>query len=115
MAELEDKRKSKDPIAEKYSAIGWGVFLILVGAVMVLPHALVPEGFLWIAGGVIMIAYRTALVARGVEASVGFVVAGVVLIAIGLSEIIDIDIDLLPVILIVAGVLLLSKAVKSGD
>ena len=113
MTEIDNDRKEKDPIEQKYSTLGWGVFAILVGIVMILPHALVPEGFLWIAAGTIMIVYRTAVVSRGVEASFGFVVAGVVLITIGAAEFIDMNVDLFPILLIVGGALLLGKAMNT--
>lgn len=102
--------EDKDPIAQKYSHIGWGIFLILAGAVMILPHALVPEGFLWIAAGTILIVYRSAVTQRGGEASFGLLVAGVFFVGIGLSELIDFDIDIIPILLIIGGALLLSKA-----
>lgn len=113
MADIEDKRNDKDPVEQKFSSIGWGIFAILVGVVMILPHALVPEGFLWVAAGAIMIIYRAAVVSRGIDASFGLVIVGGVLIVIGISDFIDMNIDLLPVLLIVGGVLLLGKAMNS--
>ena len=43
MVESDDRSSGKNPIAQRYSTMGWAIFLILVGLVMILPHALVPE------------------------------------------------------------------------
>jgi hypothetical protein len=115
MSSIEDKRPPKDPVAQRYSTIGWAIFLILAGAVMLLPHALVPEGFLWIAAGVILIAYRGAVAARGIASSFGLVIAGVAFIVIGASDFINFNIDIFPVVLIVCGVVLLGKAMSAKD
>ncbi len=109
-------RKHRDPIEKRYSNIGWAIFLILAGAVMLLPHILVPEGFLWIAAGVIMLGYRSAVAAKGIEAPMALVFAGIAFVAIGLSEFIDFDVDIFPILLIVGGVVLLGRAMSSkGD
>ena len=108
-------RKRRDPVEKRYSDIGWAIFLILAGAVMLLPHILVPEGFLWIAAGVIMLGYRSAVVAKGIEASVALVFAGIAFVVIGLSEFLDLDIDVFPLLLIVGGVVLLGRAMSSKN
>lgn len=109
-------RRHRDPIEKRYSNIGWAIFLILAGAVMLLPHILVPEGFLWIAAGVIMLGYRSAVAAKGIEAPMALVFAGIAFVAIGVSEFIDFDVDIFPILLIVGGVVLLGRAMSSkGD
>lgn len=109
------RRENRNPIEKRYSNIGWAIFLILAGAVMLLPHVLVPEGFLWIAAGVIMLGYRSAVVAKGVDAPMALVFAGVAFVAIGISEFVDFDVDIFPVLLIVGGVVLLGRAMSSRE
>lgn len=119
MSEVEQdgsKRKNRSAIEKRYSNIGWAIFLILAGSVMLLPHMLVPEGFLWIAAGVIMLAYRSAVAARGIEAPIALVFAGIAFVAIGISEFVDFDIDVFPLLLIIGGVVLLGRAMATrGD
>lgn len=116
MASIEDRRRKRDPVEKRYSDIGWAIFLILAGTVILLPHFLVPEGFLWIAAGVIMLGYRSAVAAKGIDAPVALVFAGIAFIAIGVSDFIDYDIDIFPLLLIIGGVVLLGRAMSSrGD
>lgn len=113
MGDVDKVKRRRDPVEKRYSDIGWAIFLILAGSVIMLPHALVPEGFLWIAAGVIMLGYRSAVVAKGIDASIALVFAGVAFVAIGISDFIDFDIDVFPLLLIVGGVVLLGRAMSS--
>lgn len=115
MGDVEKTRRPRSRIERRYSDIGWAIFLILTGTVILLPHALVPEGFLWIAAGIIMLAYRSAVVARGINASIALVFAGVAFVAIGISDFIDFDVDIFPLLLIIGGVVLLGRALSSGN
>lgn len=116
MSEIEKPRRKRDPVEKRYSDIGWAIFLILAGAVMLAPDFLVPEGFLWIAAGLIMLGYRSALATKGIDASIALVFAGAAFVAIGISEFINFDIELFPLLLIIGGVILLGRASASrGD
>ncbi len=118
MSEVEQsgsRRRGRSAIEKRYSNIGWAIFLILAGAVMLLPHVLVPEGFLWIAAGVIMLGYRSAVATRGIKAPTALVFAGIAFIAIGVSEFVDFNIDVVPLLLIIGGVVLLGRAMSSRE
>ena len=92
----EEKRK-----LEKLEKIGWGLFLIMLGAIWLFPDSVVPEGTFMFGVGVILLGLNLIKYAKGYRVTVFL---GIVALIAGLSSLLGRSVDIFPLILILWGV-----------
>ena len=91
-------------LAKRLDAIGFGLFLIMIGGLQIVPSGTIPENT-WIAGvGIIILgvcAFRSLFGLRVIGFSLFL---GILALAYGLSEIYALKLPIFPIILVVAGI-----------
>jgi hypothetical protein len=98
-------------VAHKLDAIGWGLFFIWVGVALIADLGWGP-GLLGV--GAITVSVQLARRYFGLEVEGLWVGVGLLLVLGGLWELLGLQASLVPIVLIVAGTLLLLSAVRRG-
>ncbi len=96
-------------LERRFEDFGWGVLLIAVGTIWLLPEKHVPHGSWLIAAGVIMLSLNAARFFNGLPTSGFSVVVGILALVAGLGDFFGIGVPLLPIALIVIGAYSLLK------
>ena len=100
---FEVKLKEKREL-EKLEKIGWGLFLIMLGAIWLFPDSIVPEGTFMFGIGIIMLGLNFAKYAKGFRVNGFTVFLGIVALLAGLSSLLGRPVDIFPLILILWGI-----------
>jgi len=103
----------REPTAreKRVEAATWGVFFVWIGICLLAP---LPWA-VWLLGvGVLMLGAQLARRLAGLQLEVFWVVAGAVLLLGGITEVapLGIDVKLIPLLCIIAGLLLLVRAIS---
>src|SRR6185436_9154883 len=81
-----DSALTKTALNKRLEESSWGFFLLMIGALLLLPIGLVPQGTWLIGAGLIMLVLNCVRYVNGISAS-GFTVAlGLVAIIVGLTS-----------------------------
>ena len=94
-------------IAERLDAIGWAFFFVWVGAALLLD---VGWGLGLLGIGIIALGEQAARRFNGLKVEGFWIVVGCLFLLGGLSEILDVELPLLPILLIGAGLVVLFSA-----
>ncbi|HET9223271.1 MAG TPA: hypothetical protein VFO07_12250 [Roseiflexaceae bacterium] len=95
--------ESKEALNKRLEAIGWGLFLIIIGALWVIPDARVPHGTWLIAAGVIMLGVNAVRYLNDIKMSWGSLILGLLAVIFGLGEFVGLDLPFVAILLIVFG------------
>ena len=98
-AKSEEKRE-----LEKLEKIGWGLFLVMLGAIWLFPDSVVPEGTFMFGVGIILLGLNFVKYSKGYRVNGFTVFLGVVALIAGLSSLLGRSVDIFPLILILWGV-----------
>lgn len=95
----------------------WGLFLIMIGGIWLVPGEQVPEGTWLIGTGLIMLGLNIARYGNGIKMSGFTVVLGTLALLSGVGDFLAIDLPLLAILLILLGSKLLLEPLleKKGD
>ena len=100
---FEVKSKEKKEL-EKLEKIGWGLFLIMIGAIWLFPDSIVPEGTFMFGVGIILLGINLTIYSKGYRVNSFTVFLGIVALLAGLSSLLGRSVDIFPLILILWGV-----------
>ncbi len=100
---FEVKLKGKREL-EKLEKIGWGLFLIMLGAIWLFPDSILPEGTFMFGVGVILLGLNFVKYSKGFRVNGFTVFLGIVALLAGLSSLLGRPVDIFPLILILWGV-----------
>ncbi|MHC4933615.1 MAG: hypothetical protein ACYTGV_15655 [Planctomycetota bacterium] len=90
-------------LGKRVDAVGWGLFLIMVGAILLVPREELPKG-IWIAGvGLILLGTNAARLLLGIRMNLFLVVLGVAALAAGASRFFDVKLPVIPILLVLLG------------
>lgn len=106
---IQDTQKAA--LNKRLESIGWGLFLIMIGGIWLVPDEQVPEGTWLIGAGLIMLGLNAARYLNGIRMSGFTIVLGILALASGLSDFAGIDLPLFPILLILIGASILLKPV----
>jgi hypothetical protein len=101
----------KTALNKRLESIGWGLFLIMIGGILLVPNEQIPEGAWLIGAGLIMLGINVARYLNGIRMSGFTIVLGILALASGLSDFAGIDLPLFPILLILIGASILLKPV----
>ena len=93
----------KQSLEKKIDAIGWALFLIMIGGLLLLPKGSVPEGT-WLVGTAVII-FASSIIRYFNELKIsGFwIVLGLIALGAGLSDILGVNIPVFPILIIIIG------------
>ncbi len=104
----------KERFNERLEQIGWGLFLIMIGGLALVPDQTVPEG-VWLVGtGLIMLGLNAARYLNDIKMSSFTLVLGTVALLVGFSDFVGIELPLFPIMLIIIGAGILVKPMLEG-
>jgi len=114
MAANNDKPKSnvdapKRALDKRLEALGWGLFLVMIGCLWLVPEGTVPEGTWLIGTGVIILGLMGVRYIYGIKISGFWLVLGIVALAFGISDVFGLNIPVFPILLIIFGVSIILK------
>jgi hypothetical protein len=100
---LTDQDTQKIHLNKRLEAIAWGLFLIMIGCLWLIPDEDVPEGTWLIGVGVIMLGLNLVRNLYGIKMSGFTIFLGVLALCIGLSNFFGADLPIFPVVIILWG------------
>ncbi|MBT4332640.1 MAG: hypothetical protein HOD64_05115 [Candidatus Cloacimonetes bacterium] len=100
---FEIKLKEKKEL-EKLEKIGWGLFLVMLGAIWLFPDSVVPEGTFMFGIGIILLGINLMKYSKGFRVNGFTIFLGIVALLAGLSSLLGRPVDIFPLILILWGI-----------
>lgn len=106
-------QKTQDPkkkaLDQRLDALGWGLFLIMIGGLWLAPEGMIPEGTWLIGTGVIILGLMLIRYVNGIDVNAFWLIVGVIALGFGISDVFGLDLPVLPILLIIIGVHILLK------
>jgi ethanolamine transporter EutH len=94
---------------KRLERIAWGVFLILLGGLWLIPNRIIPDGAWLVAAGVVLLGLNLARRQMSLPISGFTTVLGVIALLSGLGDLIRFDLPVFPILLILVGAYLLLR------
>lgn len=107
-----DNQKTKPPeviFNQKLEKMAWGVFLIMIGFLALIPIKFIPAGSLLVGTGLILLGLNVTRFIQRLPASLFTTLLGILAITIGFNEYLNVTFPILPVLIIMIGITLLIK------
>jgi hypothetical protein len=95
--------ESKEVLNKRLEAIGWGLFLIIIGALWIIPDERVPHGTWLIAAGVIMLGVNAVRYLNTIKMNRASVLLGLLALIFGVGQFVGLDLPFVAILLIVLG------------
>lgn len=118
MTPLDDTQTSgsrdADAFDRRLDAIGWGLFLIMLGVLWLMPRDRLPEGSWLVGTGLILLGLSAARYIRGVPLRGFTVLLGTLALLVGLSDVLGAKVPFAPIALIMVGAGMLLKPLFAG-
>ncbi len=99
----------KKALDKRLDALGWGLFLIMIGCLWLIPEESVPEGTWLIGAGVIILGLIGIRILYGIKISGVWLVIGVLALAFGISDFSGLNLPVLPILIILFGLSIILK------
>ncbi len=100
---------TQDTPDQRLETLGWGVLLVVVGTIWLMPEKWTPPGTWLIAAGLILLGLNGIRYFKGISMSAFSLVAGAIALAAGLGALFGLDLPLFAIALIVTGACILLK------
>jgi hypothetical protein len=99
----------KKALDKRLDALGWGLFLIMIGCLWLIPEERVPEGTWLIGAGVIILGLIGIRFLYGIKISGVWLVTGVLALAFGISDFSGLNLPVFPILIILFGLSIVMK------
>jgi hypothetical protein len=100
---------SKEALNRRLESIGWGLFLIIIGALWLFPGGSIPEGTWLIAAGVIMLGVNVIRYLNDIKMSGASLLLGLLALIFGVGAFVGMDLPFVAILLIVFGLGIILK------
>jgi hypothetical protein len=97
------QENQKEALNERLNAIGWGLFLVMLGGLWLVPQEMVPEGAWLIGTGLIILGLAVVRYLNDIEVSWFWLGLGVLALGTGVGELVGLSLPVFPILLIIAG------------
>ncbi len=98
-----DAMTNRIAVEQRLESFGWGILLIVIGTIWLLPEGSVPHGSWLIAAGLILLWLNVARYFSGMTPSGFSSVIGILAVVAGFGAYFEVEVPLLPIALIVIG------------
>lgn len=98
----------RSALDKRLEAIGWGLFLIMIGGIWLLPDEQVPQGTWLIGAGLIMLGINGIRYLKGIKMSGLTIVLGIIALVAGLGGLFGVK-PLVAILLILIGASIILK------
>ena len=109
-----DPAEARLKLNKRLEDIAWGVFLFMIGILLVLPDDQIPRGTWLIGAGLIMLSLNAIRYLNQIKISRFTLVLGIVATAVGLASIFGLKLPLFALFLIVVGAGIIFKSLFPG-
>lgn len=100
----------KVALNKRLEDIGWGLFLIMIGCIWLVPKEWVPEGTWLLGTGLLLLALNAVRYLNGIAMNGFTVVLGVITLAAGVGDLFGLRLPFFAICLLVFGATILLKA-----
>ena len=97
--------------AERLDSIGWGLFLVMLGAIFLFPDKIVPEGTFLLGVGIILLGLNLVKYLKGIKTSGFTIFLGIIAFIAGLCNFLGQPLEIFPLILILWGASIIIKII----
>lgn len=94
----------KNAFDKRVEAVGWAVFLIMSGALMIAPEKLFPEGSWFIGTGLTILGSMGIRFIYGIRVDRFWTILGILALSFGVSQFFSLNLPVFPALLIIIGV-----------
>ena len=112
-AEGVDPKRHRALISDRINKIGWGLFLVILGIIWLLPDSMIPDGALLIGIGIILLGLSFVRHQYGIKRSDTNIVLGIIALAFGLGDFLGTGLPLIPILLIFWGLSIFYRIIFS--
>jgi len=110
-----DQNARKAALNKRLEGFGWGVLLITIGTIWLVPEKQIPQGSWLIAAGLIMLGLNAIRYFNGIKMSGFSLVVGILALFAGVGAFFSLNLPLLAIALIVVGACMLLKSLLEKD
>ncbi len=108
--QVTEENARKEEFGQRLDALGWGLFLIMLGGLWLVPEDWgVPEGTWLIGTGVIILGLILVRYINGLQISGFWLFLGALALGTGLASVLGLDLPVFPILLVIAGAGILLK------
>jgi hypothetical protein len=100
--------------SKRFDELGWALFLILIGALWLLPAGTVPEGTWLVGAGLILLGTSAARALKGINVSGFAVVLGVLALVAGLGHLAGVKVPVFAILFIIIGASIILRPLVEG-
>ena len=101
--------------SERIENSGWGLFLIMLGLIWLVPDGILPEGTFLIGTGIILLGLNYYRKSKGLKTSKFGIFLGLVALLSGIGDYFGMNISIFPVILILWGSSIIWKIISKKN
>ncbi|PKO11965.1 MAG: hypothetical protein CVU39_26595 [Chloroflexi bacterium HGW-Chloroflexi-10] len=94
---------------QRIESIGWGLFLVMIGGIWLVPDRFVPQGTWLVGAGLILLGLNVARYIKGIRMSGFTLFLGAVALLSGAADFLRVDLPLMPIFLILIGANIILK------
>jgi len=105
--EMKPPLTEKELLNKRLENTSWGLFLIVIGGIWLIPDRLVPEGAWLVGAGLILIGLNIVRQMNQIPMSSFTLILGGAALLIGISDFFSVDLPFFPILLIIIGAKLL--------
>ena len=109
--EIQNLKDNKGKEADRFDNIGWGLFLIVLGAIWLFPDSIVPDGTFLFSVGVILLGINLIKYMRDLKTNGFTIFLGLIALIAGLCAFLGRPVSIFPLILILWGLSILIQII----
>jgi hypothetical protein len=116
---MEETRVATTPdvqraVSKRLDELAWALFLILIGAIWLLPAGTVPEGTWLVGAGLILLGVNAARGLKGIQVSGLAIALGVLALVAGLSHLAGVKVPVFAILFILMGASIILRPLVEG-
>ena len=101
-------------VTKRLDELAWALFLILIGAIWLLPAGTVPEGTWLVGAGLILLGVNAARALKGIKVSGLAIALGVLALVAGLSHLAGVKVPVFAILFILIGASIILRPLVEG-
>jgi len=106
---LANQDAGKTALDKRLEDVGWGLFLLLTGGILLVPDRQVPQGTWLIGAGIVLLGLNAVRYLKGIRMSMFTTILGLLAFAGGLGEFYGVELPLFALLLILLGASIILK------
>jgi hypothetical protein len=110
-----DQDVRKKTLDQHLDSIGWGLFLIMLGGLWLVPEGWIPESAWLVGTGLIILGLAGVRYLNDIKVSGFWLVVGVLALGSGVSDFVGLELPVFPILLIIVGAATIYRIVAGRD